>query len=198
MVKYLSEKYFGSENMSRFVCFDVETPNLRNDRMSAIGVSVVENAVITEEFYSLINPETSFDSFNIALTGITPEMAEKSPTFKDIWPTLGPLLRSGLLIAHNAQFDMSVLSKCLNAYGIPRRASADYACTCRMGKRIVPQMENHKLDTMCRELNIHLDHHNAGSDARACAEILIYYINSGAKISDFVRKYDFGACRTIR
>ena len=59
--------------MARFVAFDVETPNAFNNRMSAIGVSVLEDGVITEEFYSLVNPEADFDWFNIQLTGITPE-----------------------------------------------------------------------------------------------------------------------------
>ena len=57
----------------RFIVFDTETPNHRNDRMSAIGITVVEHGQITEEFYSLVNPETEFDWFNIRLTGITPE-----------------------------------------------------------------------------------------------------------------------------
>ena len=34
----------------KYVCFDVETPNLKNDRMSAIGVCVVDDGVIVSEF----------------------------------------------------------------------------------------------------------------------------------------------------
>ena len=52
--------------MSRYVAFDVETPNYANDRMSAIGIVVVEDGEITDTFYSLINPECRFDSFNIS------------------------------------------------------------------------------------------------------------------------------------
>ena len=44
--------------MSRFVVFDVETPNRMNHRMSAIGITVIEDGVLTDNFYSLINPET--------------------------------------------------------------------------------------------------------------------------------------------
>ena len=60
----------------RYVAFDVETPNSRNDRMSAIGVTVIEDGEIAEEFYTLVNPETRFDPFNIQLTGITPAAVE--------------------------------------------------------------------------------------------------------------------------
>ena len=184
--------------MSRYICFDVETPNLRNDRMSAIGICVVEDGVISAEYYSLVNPEEGFDAFNIQLTGITPDMAAEAPTFAELWPTLGPIMRSGLLVAHNAQFDMSVLSKCLRAYKIPCKDITEYACTCRMGKRIVPWMPNHKLDTMCRELNIDLNHHNAGSDARACAEILRYYISKGTRIEDHIRPYSLSGAKTLK
>lgn len=182
----------------RYICFDVETPNRLNNRMSAIGITVVENGSVCDEFYSLVNPEQYFDEFNINLTGITPQMAASAPTFEELWPELSLILRSGLLVAHNAQFDMSVLSKCLRAYSIPHRDLTAYACTCRMGKFLLPGLENHRLDTICRALFIDLDHHNAGSDARACAEILIYYIKKGAKVEDFIRNYNLSEIRTIR
>ena len=57
--------------ISRFVCFDVETPNRFNSRMSAIGISVIENGKIISEYYSLVNPEQRFDYFNVKLTGIS-------------------------------------------------------------------------------------------------------------------------------
>ena len=96
-----------------FVVFDVETPNASNSRMSAIGLTVVEDGRIVDELFTLVNPETYFHPFNIALTGITPEMAERAPTFDQLWETIGPMMSSGLLVAHNAPFDMSVLAKCL-------------------------------------------------------------------------------------
>ena len=181
----------------KIVCFDVETPNRRNDRMSSIGIAVVENRVITDEFYSLVNPEEPFDDFNIALTHITPEMASEAPTFAELWKKIGNIMKSGLLCAHNAQFDMSVLSKCLRSYSIPL-ASSKYICTCRMGKRLLPYIENHKLDTVCRDLMIPLDHHNALSDAKACAEILIHMLSKGADIGEFIRPYDLKHAKTLK
>ena len=51
--------------MSRFIVFDVETPNRYCNRICAIGIAVIEDGVIVDEFYSLVNPETSFDYFNV-------------------------------------------------------------------------------------------------------------------------------------
>ena len=71
--------------ISRFVCFDVETPNRFNSRMSAIGITVIENGKIISEYYSLVNPEQRFDYFNVKLTGISSRMVKNEKTFPEIW-----------------------------------------------------------------------------------------------------------------
>jgi DNA polymerase III epsilon subunit family exonuclease len=183
--------------MERFIAFDVETPNYFNDRMSQIGIAVVEGGVVTETLSSLINPEEHFDYFNIRLTGITPEAAAKAPTFDEVWSSIGPLMQSGVLVAHNASFDMGVLSKCLRAYGFSEPDLLPCACTVQMGRRAYPALADHKLDTMCRHLGIPLDHHKADSDALACANLLIDYGQKGLIIDDYVRLYDLRRGRSL-
>ena len=183
-------KYRGANGMAeRYIAFDVETPNSRNDRMSAIGIAVVEEGKVTETFYSLVNPETYFNRFNINLTGITPEAAAGAPNFAELWEKISPVMESGLLIAHNAAFDLRVLSKCLSAYGIHWRNTVEYACTVRMGRRCCPQLQNHRLDTLCGYYQIPLNHHEADSDSRACAELLLRYIDAGLPVSSFRSVY---------
>ena len=181
----------------RYIAFDVETPNSENNRMSAIGVAVVEDGVIVDEFSTLVNPETWFAPFHIALTGITPEMAEKAPSFGQLWPQLEPVFSSGILAAHNAPFDMSVLAKCLRAYCVEWRDTASYVCTCQMGRRCYPKLRNHRLDTLCAYRGIELDHHQAGSDSRACASLLIDYLEQGMDAGRFLREYDLANIRTL-
>ena len=36
-----------NRDTGRYIAFDVETPNARNDRISAIGVTVIEDGAIT-------------------------------------------------------------------------------------------------------------------------------------------------------
>lgn len=182
----------------RYILFDVETPNYRSDRMSALGITVVENNRIVEERYHLINPECRFDPFNIRLTGITPELVKNEPTFADLWPGLEPLFGSGLLMAHNAPFDMGVLAKCLSHYGILWQSEVQYACTCRMGRKLMPELPDHKLNTMCAHLGIGLNHHNAASDSHACARLLLHYLSAGASVEDYIRTYDLHLRRTVR
>ena len=66
--------------MSRYIAFDVETPNRFSDRMSAIGISVIENGVVADSYYSLVNPETHFDYFNVQLTGISEACGTRRPS----------------------------------------------------------------------------------------------------------------------
>ncbi len=181
----------------RFIAFDVETPNSANDRMSAIGITVVEAGEIVQRFSTLVNPETYFHPFNVQLTGITPDMASTAPTFPELWETIEPVMASGILIAHNAPFDMGVLSKCLRTYGIPWQTTTTYACTCRMGKVCYPALENHRLNTLCHHLKIPLDHHDAGSDSEGCARLLMDYLEHGLDVTRFLRRYDMGRSRTI-
>ena len=183
--------------MSRFVALDVETPNSRNDRMSAIGIAVLEDGRIVDRFVSPVNPETYFDSFNVALTGISPLTVADAPTFGELWQLLRPLLESGTLLAHNAPFDLSVLAHCLAAYGIAWQPTVPYLCTVRMARRVVGAFtENHRLNTLCDYYGIPLDHHRAGSDAEACA-LLFARLCETADPAPFLRRFDLTACRTV-
>lgn len=176
--------------MAEYIVFDVETPNRANDRISAIGITVIKDNKIAADYYSLVDPETHFDYFNTRLTGIDAKKVKGAPTFSEIWKRIEPIMNRGILAAHNAVFDMSVLRQCLRYYGIRWKTEADYLCTVRIGRHILPDMK-HSLDVMCEYYGIPLDHHRADSDSRACAEILLKYMESGADIDKYVKKYQF-------
>ena len=174
--------------MDRYIAFDVETPNRYNSRMSAIGIAVVEDGRIVDSFYSLVDPEQPFDLLNTQLTGIDSRAVRGAPTFRELWGRIEPIMSSGLLVAHNAPFDMGVLKKCLRAYNIPWRTQVPGVCTVRMGRRLLPGI-SHGLGDMCAYYGIELDHHRADSDSLACARILIRYLESGADPEKYIRMY---------
>ncbi len=174
--------------VQRYVAFDVETPNRYNSRMSAIGISVVEDGRIVREFYSLVDPEQPFDWFNSQLTGINEETVFDAPSFPELWPEIEPLLSSGVLAAHNASFDIGVLRKCLESYEIAWKPYVRGVCTVTMGRSLLPGI-SHKLNDLCEHYGICLNHHRADSDSHACAEILIRYMESGAEPEKYIRSY---------
>ena len=109
---------------------------------------------------------------------------------RSYWQSISDLMGSGILVAHNASFDMSVLKKCLKHYDIYWKPAASYCCTVLMGRTLLPNI-SHRLNCMCDYYGIDLDHHQADSDSRAAAEILIRYMEAGAEIDDFVNMYWF-------
>lgn len=176
--------------LNRYVVFDTETPNSRNDSICSIGIAIVEQGRIVEERYDLVDPEARFDVFNVELHGINPEMVRFEKNFPLLWEELEPIFNSGILVAHNAAFDLGVLGKLFRRYGISR-AEDPYLCTVQLGRKCLPQAPNHKLNTLCQMLEIDLDHHNAASDSRACAELLCYYMSHGLPVSQFVKQWDY-------
>ncbi|MEE1113603.1 MAG: 3'-5' exonuclease [Eubacterium sp.] len=172
----------------RFIAFDVETPNRRNNRMSAIGISVIEDGKIADSYFSYVDPEQTFDYFNTRLTGISAQTVKGAPNFALLWKEIEPIMSSGMLLAHNAPFDLGVLRKCLADYGIAWKPTVDYLCTVQMGRRILPE-QGHKLNELCDYYGIELDHHQADSDSRACAEIFLHYLEGGADVERFVHHY---------
>lgn len=176
------------ERIRRYIAFDVETPNRYNNRMSAIGVSVIEAGRVVRDFFSLVDPEQPFDWFNSKLTGINEETVFGAPDFPAVWKQLEPVMSSGVLVAHNASFDMGVLKKCLESYEIAWKPCVEGICTVQMGRSLLPGI-SHKLNDLCAYYGIALHHHRADSDSHACAEILLRYIEGGAVPEKFIRSY---------
>ena len=174
--------------MYRYIVFDVETPNRYNNRMSAIGISVIENGDITEEFFSYVDPEAHFDRFNTQLTGIDKNTVAGAPTFPELWKKIEPLMSSGILVAHNAVFDLGVLKKCLHDYNIEWKSDVKYCCTVQIGRKAVTGI-SHSLNVLCDHFGIALDHHKADSDSHACAEILLRYFEAGVQEKSIIRSY---------
>ncbi len=156
--------------------------------MSAIGISVIENGRIVDGFFSYVNPEQPFDSFNVELTGIDEETVADAPTFPELWVKIRPLMESGMLVAHNAQFDLGVLKECLQAYGIKWKQKAQAICTVLIGRDKLPDI-SHKLNNMCAYYGICLDHHQADSDSQACARILLRYMQDGIPVDEYIQEY---------
>lgn len=153
---------------------DFETANAKRASACSIALAIVRNSQVTHEFYSLINPETDFSWRNINVHGIHQQDVADSPTFPEVWAHIAPLFTANkLVVAHNASFDNSVLKRTLMRYGVtpPHYLTLD---TLRTSKQFYPQMVNHKLNTVCDQLNIELEHHhNALDDSVACANILL-------------------------
>ncbi|AWB43571.1 hypothetical protein DCC85_04590 [Paenibacillus sp. CAA11] len=139
----------------------------------AIGLVEVKDGQIVREFYSLINPQDSFDPFCTAIHGITADHVTDAPTFSELWPTLRDWLASRPLVAHNASFDMSVLRSCIERMGLTFEGCS-YLCSYLLSKRVWPGLPSYRLNHMARHLKLDtFKHHDALEDARTAALLFL-------------------------
>ncbi|MBM7544540.1 3'-5' exonuclease [Periweissella beninensis] len=157
-----------------FIAIDFETANPSRNSAVSLALTIVRDNSISDEFYTLINPQTTFHRRNIQIHGITSQDVVNAPTFPLIWEQIKMFFTSDqLVIAHNAPFDNSVLKNTLLSYNliVPTFLSLD---TARLSKQLLPHLVNHKLNTVANALDIPLvHHHNALDDSLAAANILL-------------------------
>lgn len=159
----------------RYVALDFETGNASRLSACALGVSIFEDTTLVAEQTTLIKPPAQVGKFhwgNVRVNHIKESMVADAPTFDAVWQgAIGELAEGSVLVCHNAMFDTAVLCACLAHYHLPV-PECRYVCTVKVAQRVWPQLQNHKLDTVSQALGIALNHHEAGSDARAAGLIL--------------------------
>nr|WP_300182679.1 3'-5' exonuclease [uncultured Agathobaculum sp.] len=158
----------------RYIALDFETGNASRLSACALGVSIFEDQTPAGELVTLIKPPAQVGKFhwgNVRVNHIKESMVVDAPTFDIVWRELADRVDGSVLVCHNAMFDTAVLCACLAHYHLPM-PDCRYVCTVKVAQRVWPQLINHKLDTVAGALGIALNHHEAGSDARAAGLIL--------------------------
>jgi DNA polymerase-3 subunit epsilon len=160
-----------AEEHMNFVAIDFETANYAASSACSVGLVKVLGGQIVDKVVHFIRPPTRDFVFTY-IHGLTWRDVAKSDDFGKLWPTIERLLTGvDFLAAHNAPFDKGVLHACCEHYGITA-PSLPFHCTVQISRRtwnIYPT----KLPDVCRHLGIALDHHEALSDAMACAQIVL-------------------------
>lgn len=157
--------------MDNFVAIDFETADYFKDSACAVGLVRVEGGKVVNKAHYLIRPPRQTMEFTY-IHGISWHDVAQQPSFAELWPSLEPLLQgTDFFAAHNASFDRSVLYACCEAHGIAR-PSPTFICTVKLA-RDTWNIRPTKLPNVCEYLGIALNHHDALSDAEACASIVI-------------------------
>lgn len=163
---------------SDFVAIDFETADYGADSACAVGLVKVEKGVITRREHHLIRPPRREFVFTY-IHGIAWKHVSTKPTFKELWPSLTAVFEGArFLAAHNAPFDRGVLNACCAAAGAEAPA-LPFLCTVRLARKTW-NLRPTKLPNVCAHLGIELKHHEALSDAVACAKIVLAAAQSGA------------------
>lgn len=156
-----------------FTALDFETANTHKTSICAVGMAIVENGKVVKTISKLIRPIPDFYSYwNMQIHGISPEMTQDAPFFIDVWNELKEHIDYSTLVAHNAAFDVGALRSILAAHDVSF-PKTDYFCSCSVSRKVFKEIENHKLSTVCRHIDVPLNHHEAESDAIGAAQIII-------------------------
>jgi DNA polymerase III subunit epsilon len=163
-----------------FVAIDFETADHGSDSACAVGLVRVSGNRIVKRKYYLIRP-TRRSFFFTPVHGITWEIVRRKPTFKELWPRIRNLLHGADFIAsHSASFDRRVLETCCKEANVPL-PEVPFVCTAKLARRVW-DLHPTSLAIVCRYLGLPLNHHEALSDAEACAGIVVAARRYGAEI----------------
>lgn len=156
-----------------FVFVDVETSgmSLRTSRIIEIGMIRVENGKIVGKFQSLVNPKVYLAPEVTRLTGITEEMLQAAPSFREIIEDVIELLDGAILIAHNVAFDYAHIKKELKLLKIPYIPQR--LCTVKLSRALFPHEKHHNLDAIIQRHNFSIaNRHRAFDDANILVQFL--------------------------
>ena len=156
-----------------FIAIDFETAVKHH--ICSVGVVTVEHGLIVDEFHALIRPpHNEYNWHNIQVHGITERDTLQAPSFDEIYPQLKQRIEGKCLVAHNESFDRNTLLKTMLDCGLDYsdlNIANKWECTLKIYK--ARGYKPAKLDACCKVHNIELKHHEALSDARACAQLFL-------------------------
>lgn len=156
-----------------YVAIDFETATSKRNSVCSVGIVTVEDGEIIEEYHALIQPPNNeYNWHNVQVHGITEDDTINSPSFELIYPEIRKRLAGKVTVAHNESFDRSVLKNSMLDIGLEYSdidLAEKWECTLKIYKSMGYQPA--KLNVCCDYHGIELKHHDALSDARACAKL---------------------------
>ena len=157
-----------------FVIFDTETTGFSpaNDRIVEVGAVKVRNGQKLGEKTWLINPQRYIPWYVQQVHNITPEMLKDCPTFADIYPEFLEFIDGAVLIAHNAPFDIRMMSAEAARAGMPAPKNA-VLDSLALFRNWYPELKSHTVSDLIDLFDIStegLQAHRATDDS-----LFVYY-----------------------
>lgn len=155
--------------MESFTALDFETATWSPTSICQVGMVRVENGEVVDQVEQLIRPPKNHYFYkNIEVHGIQPEETESAPDFWDYWGAMKPFIEDQVVVAHNSAFDVNCLRSTLAYYELAQ-PNFEERCTRKIFKR--------GLAYLSKKYKIQLTHHNALSDAHACAQLYLIHLS---------------------
>ncbi len=166
----------GSKNMpfdGEYVALDLETTGLyaRHDKIIEIGAVIMRGGEELDRFQTFVDPGRPLSRETSSLTGITDAMLSGAPKIDAVLPRLLDFIGQRVIVAHNADFDITFIQRACDALGIPHDFTV--ADTLTITQNLLPQLGKFKLDLVAKHFKLgSFNHHRAGDDALICGQIM--------------------------
>ncbi|AUB31841.1 PolC-type DNA polymerase III [Spiroplasma floricola] len=173
---------------AKFVVFDLETTGLspEYDEIIEFGANVYDYAKGTSKKYDiLIKPTKPISKFTIDLTHITNEMLEDKNSIEIEFKNIMEIIKDGILIAHNANFDFNFLQAFASKLGYGELTNT-VIDTLSLSRLLQPKLKNHRLGTVAKAYQILYDEkiaHRADYDAEVLTNMYEHMWSEAKKIT---------------
>ncbi len=152
----------------KFAIIDIETTGgiATRDKITEIGLIIVEDGEVIDQFESLINPERSIPYEITRITGITNEMVEGAPKFYELAKDIILKTEGCIFVAHNVHFDYGFIKQEFQNLGYTY--SRKKLCTLQLSRRFFRGLKSYSLGNLIQHFDIAVkDRHRAMEDAKA-------------------------------
>ena len=166
----------GQDLNADFVVFDIETTGFSpvNNKIIEIGAVKIRQGEITDRFSVFVNPGVPIPFEIEKLTSINDSMVMDAPPIEVILPQFLNFCQDAVLVAHNANFDMSFIMENAKRQGISRKFT--FVDTLGIARVLLTHQAKHTLDAVAKTLSISLEnHHRAVDDAECTAHIFLKF-----------------------
>ena len=157
--------------MKDFAAIDFETANYDRFSVCSVGVVIVMDGEIVKKSYSFIQLEPNYYNYWCTqVHGLNRADTDDAPVFPDVWAQIEPLIDGLPLVAHNRPFDESCLRAVFQAYQMDY-PDYEFFDTLWASRLLLPDQDNHQLDTVAAACGFEMENHHALADVEACAHI---------------------------
>ncbi|MEM9332462.1 MAG: DNA polymerase III subunit epsilon [Pseudomonadota bacterium] len=185
----------------REIIFDTETTGLSakdGDRVIEIGaIELINRFPSGNTFHIFLNPEgKEVHPDALEVHGISNDFLKDKQTFAEALESFETFFSNGMLVAHNASFDMGFLNAELERLGKSPISNERVVDTLQIARRKFPGQRN-SLDALCGRFGIdnsHREKHGALLDSELLAEVYIELL--GGKQASLVLEHDLGKSET--
>ncbi len=158
----------------RFVAFDVETASSAAQSICQVGLACVDHFGRIDTFSLLVNPRCAYSGFNTQLHGIDARMTAGAPDFAEVLVNLMPLMQGQPIVQHST-FDQRAVNAAARHYGL-EEPPFSWVNSVTIARKAWPEwlgQGGHGLGHLKKRLALEFQHHDAGEDARAAAQVVL-------------------------